>query len=197
MTIYKPKEFDNALPTEGVHLAVCKWEGQTLQKSQYSKAPDGKVIAQLFVFQIEELVPGKDNMRFQIWRTFPDPAMVSKGGKKKTKYRDFIESWAGKSLSEDAAEKFDSKFMLGRACQINIQYDDTGKYANVKSIMPIPAGMANPPFEVKWYTRTDGTDEKVYFQKLDAEAKAWFAANIDAPEPHNSTSGEGEEDLPF
>lgn len=191
MTVYPPRKGDYALPPEGVHLAVCKWEGQILLNSKYSKSPDGKAIGQLFVFQIEEEVPGK-GQRFQLRRSFINPSMG--GSKKKTAFRKFVEDWLGKILTDEQAEKFDTKFMLGRACQVAVQYDETGQYANIGSIMPLPKGVPNPPFEVIWYTRQDGEDERRYFERLDQEAKEWEAAQNGAPATDN---GHGDEGLPY
>jgi hypothetical protein len=59
-----------------------------------------------------------------------------------------LESWYGKKFNDaelDKAGGFDLTKLLGRASFINVVHSENGKYANIGSINPIPAGMECPP----------------------------------------------------
>lgn len=173
---------------EGVHLAVCKHEGLCLVTSpQFSKHPDGKLLKQRYIFQIEENVPGKD-FRFEVRATF-GPVMG-----KKSKQRAFIESWLGRSLDDKAASEFDSKFMLNRACQINVIHVESGgkMYANISTIMPLPKGIPTPPFTVEYYSK-DGERDLDRWDREHREAEEWDAANRNAVDDGTQP----DEPLPF
>lgn len=61
-----------------------------------------------------------------------------------------IESWLGKSLPDDQADDFDILDLVGQTCMINIVHSEDGKYANIRSVNPLPKGTTiadamNPP----------------------------------------------------
>ena len=71
----------------------------------------------------------------------------------KSNLRKFIESWNGKSYSDEEFVEIDLFDQIGKACQLNVVLNSTGEYANVDNIMPIPKGFpapttATPP--IKW-----------------------------------------------
>ena len=71
----------------------------------------------------------------------------------KSNLRQFIESWNGKSYSDEEFVEIDLFDQIGKACQLNVVLNSTGEYANVDNIMPIPKGFpapttATPP--IKW-----------------------------------------------
>lgn len=177
MTTFPTKGGDFTPAPEGVHLAICKYEGLVLVNSpMYAKSADGKVVKQRYIFQIDEKVPGKE-MRFEVRATFG----CSMG--KKAKQREFVQSWLGKSMTDEQADKFDSKFMLGRACQINVVHNESNGtiYSNIKSVMPLPKGINNPPFVVEWYDSLDGENQKARWDREHTEALNWMAAQQNAP----------------
>lgn len=58
-----------------------------------------------------------------------------------------LEGWYGKKFNDrdlDAAGGFDLSKLLGRPSFINVVHSEDGKYANVQSINPVPAGMECP-----------------------------------------------------
>jgi len=66
----------------------------------------------------------------------------------KANLRADLESWYGKHFDEAALEKaggFDLERLVGRPALINVVHSQDGKYANVASVMPLPAGMGCPP----------------------------------------------------
>ena len=71
----------------------------------------------------------------------------------KSNLRKFIESWNGKSYSDEEFMEFDLFEQIGKACQLNVVLNETKEYANVDNLMPIPRGFpaptTNTPF-VRW-----------------------------------------------
>lgn len=58
--------------------------------------------------------------------------------------RPHLESWRGKNFTSEELEGFDTENVFGAPCFINVMHDPTGKYANIKTIMPLPSGMEAP-----------------------------------------------------
>ncbi len=66
----------------------------------------------------------------------------------KSQMRKDLESWYGKAFNTkdlNDAGGFELSKILGRAAFLNIAHSEDGKYANIKSINPIPKGMTVPP----------------------------------------------------
>lgn len=65
----------------------------------------------------------------------------------KARLRIDLENWYGKKFPTaelDKAGGFDLSKLLGRPAFVNIVHSDDGKYANIGSINPVPAGMECP-----------------------------------------------------
>lgn len=60
--------------------------------------------------------------------------------------RQHLESWRGKSFTDEELAGFDVKNVLGKYCLLSIVHNKEGDktYANVKGIMPVPKGMEKP-----------------------------------------------------
>jgi hypothetical protein len=59
-----------------------------------------------------------------------------------------LESWYGKQFDTKALDKaggFDLEKLIGRPALLNIVHSEDGKYANIKSVNPMPDGMECPP----------------------------------------------------
>lgn len=71
----------------------------------------------------------------------------------KSNLRKFLESWNGKSYSDDEFAELDLFDQIGKSCQLNVVLNDTKEYANVDNLMPLPRGMAafttSTP-EIRW-----------------------------------------------
>lgn len=65
----------------------------------------------------------------------------------KSSLRKFLESWRGKSFSEDEAKAFDITKLMGKECLISILHKtkDGRNYAEVSSVSTLPKGMVCPP----------------------------------------------------
>ena len=59
----------------------------------------------------------------------------------KSNLRKFIESWNGKSYTDDDFMELDLFDQIGKSCQINVVLNDTKEYANIDNLMPLPRGV--------------------------------------------------------
>lgn len=78
-----------------------------------------------------------------------------------------LKSWRGKDFTPEELEGFDPMVLVGKPCMINIVHEaKNGKtYANVTSIMPLPAGVTAPPLAgspVKLSLEPDEFDREVF-----------------------------------
>ena len=86
--------------------------------------------------------------------------------KKTSKLRAFLGSWNSKNYSDEEYMELDLFEQVGKACQLNVVLNDTGEYANVDSVMPIPKGMPAPTSKTACFTwDMDAWDDAV-FEKL-------------------------------
>lgn len=122
----------------------------------------------------------------------------------KATLRQFLESWRGKSFTEDEAKAFDITVLLGKPCMLSISHKvakNGNTYANISGVNLLPKGMECPPqineiFELsfdnwnenKFNSLPDFIKDKI---KTSREYKAMI-------EPHsNETISENEDDIPF
>ena len=153
----KPK----APPVEpGVYMAVCV--GVVDLGEQYSEVYKNYSNKVKFVWALPgELmeVDGKMEER-QLSREF------SVATKKTSKLRTFLGSWNSKNYSDDEYMELDLFEQVGKACQLNVVLNDTGEYANVDSVMPIPKGMPAPTSKTAFFTWDMEKWDDASFEKL-------------------------------
>lgn len=92
----------------------------------------------------------------------------------KSNLRKFIESWNGKSYSDEEFLEFDLFDQIGKPCQLNVVLNETKEYANVDNLMPIPRGFPAPTTDtplIRW--DMDAWDEAVF-----AELPEWIQDKI-------------------
>ena len=82
-------------------------------------------------------VDGEQKPR-QLSRTFTMSAS------KKGNLIGFISGWNGVSYTEEQFKELDLFEQAGKACQLNVVLNDTGEYANVDSVIPLPKGIPAP-----------------------------------------------------
>ena len=131
----------------GVYIGICV--GVIDLGEQYSEkfkkySNDVQIVWELVGETVE--VDGEQKPR-QLSRTF------SVATSKKANIRSVLESWNGKKYSDDEFGDVDLFDQLGKACQLNVVLNDTGEYANVDSVIPLPKGMPAPTTEtefIKW-----------------------------------------------
>ena len=122
----------------GVYLAVCV--GVIDLGEQYSEKFKNYRNEVQFVWELagETVeVDGEQKPR-QLSRTF------SVAASKKSNLRGFLGGWNGVQYSDEQFQDLDLFGQAGRPCQLNVVLNDTGEYANVDSVIPLPKGMPAP-----------------------------------------------------
>ena len=122
----------------GVYMAVCV--GVVDLGEQYSEMYKSYSNKVKFVWALPSEtieIDGKTEER-QLSREF------SIATKKNSKLRTFLGGWNGKNYSDEEYMELDLFDQIGKPCQLNVVLNDTGEYANVESIMPIPKGFPAP-----------------------------------------------------
>ncbi len=139
----KPK----APPVEpGVYMAVCV--GVIDLGEQYSERFKNYSNKLKFVWALpgETIeVDGKPEER-QLSKEFT--FSVSKKGN----LRSFLESWNGKTYSDEEFANLDVMEQLGKPCQLQVALNETKEYSNVANLMPLPKGMAVPSTKTPFFS---------------------------------------------
>ena len=131
----------------GVYLAICVGVidlGEQYKEAFKNFSNEVQIVWELVGETVE--VDGEQKPR-QLSRTF---AIATS---KKANIRAVISSWNGKTYSDDEFGELDLFDQIGKACQLNVVLNDTGEYANVDSVIPLPKGMPIPTTDtppVKW-----------------------------------------------
>lgn len=68
---------------------------------------------------------------------------------KKGSLRVFLGSWNGKEYGDEEFGEVDLFDQIGKACQLQVVLNETGEYANVANLMPLPRGVAAPATDTK------------------------------------------------
>jgi len=63
--------------------------------------------------------------------------------------RAFLGSWNGKEYGDEEFGEVDLFDQIGKACQLQVVLNETGEYANVANLMPLPRGVAAPATNTK------------------------------------------------
>ena len=144
----------------GVYMAVCV--GVVDLGEQYSEKFKNYSNKVKFVWALpgETIeIDGKPEER-QLSKEFTISAS------KKGNLRTFLESWNGKSYSDEEFGEVDLFNQIGKACQLQVVLNDTGEYSNVANLMPLPKGMPTPTSKTAFFTwDMDNWDDAV-FEKL-------------------------------
>ena len=127
----------------GVYIAICI--GVVDLGEQYSEkfknyANKVKFIWELVGETIE--VDGEQKPR-QLSKEFT--FSISKKGS----LRAFLGSWKGKEYGDEEFGEVDLFDQIGKACQLQVVLNETGEYANVANLMPLPRGVAAPATDTK------------------------------------------------
>lgn len=131
----------------GVYIAVCI--GVIDLGEQYSEKFKNYNNEVQFVWELSGEtveVDGEQKPR-QLSRTF------NVATSKKSNLRGFLSGWNGIQYSDEQFQELDLFDQLGKVCQLNVVLNDTGEYANVDSVIPLPRGMPAPTTEtplVRW-----------------------------------------------
>ena len=122
----------------GVYLAVCV--GVIDLGEQYSEKFKNYRNEVQFVWELagETVEVDGEQKRRQLSRTF------SVAASKKSNLRGFLGGWNGVQYSDEQFQDLDLFGQAGRPCQLNVVLNDTGEYANVDSVIPLPKGVPAP-----------------------------------------------------
>lgn len=91
----------------------------------------------MFMFEIPELQITYEKDGKEITAPRVINARFNQFMNEKAKLRAFLESWRGKSLTDDDIAEFTPEKVLGKGAQISVEHSKNGKYANIKSIAPL------------------------------------------------------------
>ena len=58
--------------------------------------------------------------------------------------RKFVQSWLGKTFTDDEFRELDTNDLVGTPAQLSVVLNESGEYANIDTIMQLPRGMAAP-----------------------------------------------------
>ena len=144
----------------GVYMAVCV--GVVDLGEQYSEMYKSYSNKVKFVWALPSEtieIEGKTEER-QLSREF------SFATKKNSKLRTFLSGWNSKNYSDEEFMELDLFDQIGKACQLNVVLNDTGEYANVDSIMPIPKGFPAPVSKTELFSWDMDAWDDAAFEKL-------------------------------
>ena len=119
----------------GVYMAICI--GCVDLGEQYNETFKNHSNKCLYIFElIGETIEVDGEMK---------PRQLSKefaiSSSSKSNLRKFIESWNGKSYTDDDFMEMDLFDQIGKSCQLNVVLNDTKEYANIDNLMPLPRGV--------------------------------------------------------
>lgn len=127
----------------GVYIAVCV--GVIDLGEQYSEKYKNYSNKVQFVWELpyETIeVEGKQEPK-QLSREF---AVATK---ESSNLRSFITSWNSTKYKDEEFLELDLFDQIGKSCQLNVVLNDSGEYANVDTIMPLPKGFPAPESNTK------------------------------------------------
>lgn len=152
----KPK----APPVEpGVYMAVCV--GIVDLGEQYSEKYKNYSNKLKFIWALptETMeVDGTQEER-QLSKEFTF-SLSKKGG-----LRGCLESWNGRTYTDEEFGELDIFEQLGKSCQLQVVLNETKEYSNVANLMPIPKGMTAPATKTAFFTwDMDAWDDAAFEQ---------------------------------
>jgi hypothetical protein len=117
--------------------------------------------------------------------------------------RQHLESWRGRSFTEEELAGFDVKNVLGKYCMLSIVHNKEGDktYANVKGIMPVPKGVDKPaPYNEDIYFDIDTGDiDKIpaWVQAVVKKSDEWKAKESGVETKPKSHFDDMKDDIQF
>lgn len=125
----------------GVYIAVCVYSidlGEQLCEYKDKGKSYNNQVQLVFELTGETIeIDGKQEPR-TLSRTFNFAQSKNSG------LRKFIQSWLGKTFSDEAFAEFDTNDLVGMPAQLSVILNESGEYANIDTIMQLPKGMPAP-----------------------------------------------------
>lgn len=129
---------DFEMTPEGTHIARCYRiiDLGTQFNEQYGKNQQKVMIAWELPAELME-----DGRPFSVSKRY------TLSLNKKANLRLALEAWRGKVFTDEEAQGFDLKKVLGQPCYLNITHETKGDktYTNITSILKLPKGVVCPP----------------------------------------------------
>lgn len=193
------------LAPAGVHVARCC---RIIDCGTRTDAKFGKKRRQAWIFW--EL-PNTQRSQGQVAGTpFVVGNRYTLSHNEKATLRAHLESWYGRTFDDkglDDAGGFDLEKLIGRPAFLNIVHSPDGKYANVRAVMPLPAGTVCPPAQEQPLVFSLSPYDPRVFEALSQGmqehikgSEEWQAAvNGHGRQPAAGAPADGavEEDLPY
>ena len=121
----------------------------------------------------------------------------------KSTLRSDLESWYGKRFDTkalDDAGGFDLEKLIGRPAMVNVIHSEDGKYANVKSVNPLPEGIECPPPLNDTFIFSIADFDRAKFSKLSEKMQGFIMESKEMREPapqENRGVDDMDDDIPF
>ena len=130
----------------------------------------------------------------------PEPRVISKefslSMHEKANLRGFLESWRGKSFTDNEAKAFDVTNLLGVPCLLSITHKTAGNgntYANISSVSLLPKGMECPEMIHERQELSFDNFKEELFESL----PDFIKEKIQTSQEYQSRNNESNNDLPF
>ncbi|MBE6928052.1 MAG: hypothetical protein E7467_06145 [Ruminococcaceae bacterium] len=125
----------------GTYLAVCVYSiaigEQLCEYKDKGKSYNNQVMLGFELMGVTAQIDGKEEPR-TLGRTFN----IAKS--KNSALRKFVSAWDAKEYTDDEFLELDTNDLVGKPAMLNVVLNETGEYANIESIMQIPAGFPTP-----------------------------------------------------
>lgn len=152
----------------GVYIAICI--GYIDLGEQYSEKFKNHAVKGMFLWELPGETVEVDGEQ--------KPRQLSKeftvSSSKKGNMRSFLESWNGKTYSDDEFAELELFDQLGKTCQLQVVLNETGEYSNVANLMPLPKGFPAPTTStefIRW-------DMDAWNDELFAKLPEWIQEKI-------------------
>jgi len=130
----------------------------------------------------------------------PEPRIISKDFSlsmhEKANLRGFLESWRGKSFTDNEAKSFDVTTLLGVPCLLSITHKTAtngNTYANISSVSLLPKGMECPEMVNERQELSFDNFKKELFESL----PDFIKEKIQTSQEYQSLINQTDEDVPF
>lgn len=125
----------------GVYIAVCVYSidmgEQLCEYKDKTKSYNNQVRLGFELIGETVQIDGKQEPRV-LSRTF-NFTRSKNGGLRK-----FVQSWLGKTFTDDEFSELDTNDLVGIPAQMSVVLSESGEYANIDTIMQLPRGMTAP-----------------------------------------------------
>lgn len=161
--------------SSGLHPAVCTLIADVGVQPQTNPAfaPNRKIVFRFEIGDEDVEYTDKDGKAVKAPAIVYDTLTGSMN--RKANMRAMLEGWRGQAFTDEEAENFDTKEVLGAYCMLNIVHKESnGKtFANISSISRLPKG----------YPKKEPKAKPVYFhidedRRQEAELPKWIAEKV-------------------